>query len=136
MSLHDSHLNGLIDRFLEDHRESLGGGWAEITPEDINDLYEIIRELIDLKCDKDADGDFPIQVKIVNRRTHEHLHYDAVPYREQRTEDNEVEREVPFMDMLRVLMMNLNMASNRLDTEVRVQQHREIERKLDKGEEV
>lgn len=114
------HLDSLIDRFLEDHREcSAGGGWAQITEKDITRLYEIVWELIELKCDKDADGDLPIEFKIINRRTHERLHYMAVPYREGRDEnDNEIEA-VPFMDMMQILLLNLNLASDRVNNEIR-----------------
>ena len=125
-----SHLDGLIDRFLEDHRESDCGGWAQITPGDIELLREIIRELITLKCDKDADGDYPIQFKLVNRRTHEHMHYSPLPYREQRNDDREVVEVIPFVKLMRILMMNLSIAQSRLDTAFRIEEHYVIEAEL------
>lgn len=115
-----SHLSGLIDRFLEDHRES-DGGYAKITTEDIHLLYEIVRELIELKCDEDPDGDLPIEFEIVNRRTHESMHYGQVPYRDG-TDDQD---PIPFIEMVRILQMNLNIAANRLDNEFSVEYHRE-----------
>jgi len=107
----------MIDRFLEDRRESHRGGWAKVTPEDVTLLREIVHELIELKCELDADGDLPIEVNLVNRRTHERLHYSAVPYREQRKDDGSVEI-IPFPDMLRVLTGHVSMAADRLNTEV------------------
>lgn len=107
-----THLDTLIDRFLKDHRES-DGGWAMITPEDVTLLWKIIRELIELKCEKDADGDLPIEVHLVNRRTHERMHYDALPYREQ------ADYEISHSDLMRCLTGNLMTAAERLNTEVR-----------------
>lgn len=120
-----SQLDILIHRFLENHREcSAGGGWAQITDEDITRLYEIIGELIALKCDKDADGDLPIEFEVINRRTHERSHYTAVPYREGRDKnDNEIE-VIPFMDMMQILLLNLGIASDRVNNEIRCDQFR------------
>ena len=118
-----AHLDSLIDRFLEDHRESTGG-WALITKEDIDLLHEIVWELVTLKCDADPDGDYPVQVKIVNRRTHEPMHYFALPYREQRNDDREVTHKVPFVELLRILTANLHIAADRLETEVRCEEIR------------
>lgn len=119
-----SHLDNLIDHFLEDHRES-DGGYAKITTEDIHLLYEIIRELIDIKCDRDPDGDLPIEFEIVNRRTHERMHYGQVPYRDG-IGDGE---PIPFMEMVRVLQMNLNIAASRLDIELQMEHVKNRERK-------
>ena len=122
-----SHLDGLIDHFLGDHRESKGG-YAEITHEDIKELHEIVRELIELKCDRDPDGDLPIEFEIVNRRTHERMNYGQVPYRESYDPEDEQER-IPFMEMVRVLQMNLNIAASRLDNELNVEYHRSQQRR-------
>lgn len=108
-----SHLDNLINSFLKHHRES-DDGWAEITPEDMSLLWDIIRELIKLKCSQDADGDLPIEFKLVNRMTHENLQFDPVPYRE----------EVSHEQIMRILMRNLNIAHNRLDSEYRIQQNK------------
>lgn len=116
-------LDSLIDRFLEDHRES-EGGYAKVTTEDIHLLYEIIRELIELKCDKDPDGDLPIEFEIVNLRTHEPMHYGQVPYRDIYDE----KEPVPFIERVRVLQMNLNIAASRLNNEFDVEYHRYLRR--------
>lgn len=119
-----SHLDSLIDSFLEDHRES-DGGYAKITPEDIQELHEIVRELIELKCDKDPDGDLPIEFEIVNRRTHESMQYAPVPYRNGEDGDGD---PTPFMEMLRTLVLNMNISTSRVDNEFSVEYHRELQR--------
>lgn len=74
-------LSKMIEKFLAEKRESsAGGGYAEITDQDTEDLYAIVHALIEKKCEADADGDYPIQVNLVNRRLHEPLHWMPVPY--------------------------------------------------------
>ena len=60
-------LNEKIDVFLKDKRESRGG-WAEVTLEDVEQLYGIVGDLIDLKSQRDPDGDRTIEYALVNRR--------------------------------------------------------------------
>ena|SRR3990170_7732212 len=60
-------LNKKIDVFLKDKRESRGG-WAEVASEDMEQLDEIVGGLIDLKSQRDPDGDRTIEYAIVNRR--------------------------------------------------------------------
>ncbi len=112
-------LDVLVDRFLDDYRQS-DGGWAQISPKDMELLGDIIYELIDLKCDRDADGDWPIEFRLVNRRTHERLHYHAVPYREQK------DRVIPFAEFMQILSGNLHQAAGRLDTEVECEYAEEL----------
>lgn len=112
-------LDNMIVEFLEDHRESHRGGWARITPRDVTLLRDIIDQLVKLKCEKDADGDYPIEVRVVNRRTHERMHYSPVPYREQQ-KDNGTVKLIPFQDMLRVLSGHVQLAASRLDTEIQL----------------
>ena len=63
-----SKLNKMISQFLSETRKSVAGGWADISDEDMIRLDEIIYKLIELKCQKDADGDYPINYSLVNRR--------------------------------------------------------------------
>lgn len=74
-------LHKKIDAFLSKRRRSRGGGgWAEVEDKDIEDLREIAETLISLKCETDADGDYPIEIEITNRRTHMRSHFQPVPY--------------------------------------------------------
>ena len=73
-------LREMIDRFLKDRRQSDCGGWAQIVPADLEQLAEIIHSLIDLKCERDADGDVPIRFRLINRRETRGMIYDPVPY--------------------------------------------------------
>jgi hypothetical protein len=73
-------LNAAINEFLKERRESKGGGWAAIEPEDIDQLHEILARLVLLRCAEDADGDLPIEWNLIDRRRYEPMHFDAVPY--------------------------------------------------------
>lgn len=81
----------LIEQFLSEKRRSNRGGWAEVTDKDIKLLDDIICQLVKSKCEPDADGDYPIQVKLINRRTHERLHFLPVPYSHSRNGSMEEE---------------------------------------------
>lgn len=75
-----SALLSKIDSFLEEHRPSRRGGWAEISREDVEKLDEIIEMLVDLKADRDADGDRTVQWTLTNRREEERMPFANVPY--------------------------------------------------------
>lgn len=64
----------LAERRLED------GGWAEVKQEDIEQLSEIIWELINLKFEKDVDGDLPVNFRLANRNIERFLYPVKVPY--------------------------------------------------------
>jgi hypothetical protein len=56
-----------LDKFLEEFVEC-DGGWAKITDEDHSEMHELIGMMIDLKVQRDPDGDRTIQYATVNRR--------------------------------------------------------------------
>jgi len=60
-------LQKTIDKFLKERRKS-DEGWAVVEDEDIEQLYSIISKLIQLKCEPDLDGDYPIECDLINRR--------------------------------------------------------------------
>lgn len=67
----EDKLHKMIDDFLSVRRESYGGGWAQIEQEDVAKLGNIIRELIEAKCESDSDGSYPIYWELLNRRVYE-----------------------------------------------------------------
>ncbi len=96
-------LNRIISEWLADYRES-DGGWAAITSEDVNNLYSIIRCLIDLKCRADPDGDRPIDVHLIDRTLYWPHQYRDVPY----------DGEAPDAEALQALLDNAQIANFRL----------------------
>jgi hypothetical protein len=69
-----------LDKFLADHRESDGSGYAPFTQEDEENFWSLTIAIREAKFDPDADGDRPMQVKLLNRTRHEPMHFIAQPY--------------------------------------------------------
>lgn len=88
-----AELIDLMDRFLLQHRQSSSaGGWAEVEDEDFQLLDKLIEKLVQSKCDKDADGDYPIEWKLTNRRKYIRNQFARVPYywRREATEQEKI----------------------------------------------
>jgi len=69
-----------IRKFLADHRESEDGGWARVTKEDRGLLHQIVLTLIELKFDRDPDGDLPVEFDLVNRNAGYMPPFQYIPY--------------------------------------------------------
>lgn len=116
-----------IDSFLAERRKS-EGGYALITDQDVKDLSGIIRGLIELKCERDPDGDLPIQFALCNRRTH-HFAVDpwinTVPYRDDEEDEDGRYRVNPLErgGRLEKLMFIVNSATSQLSSEMDVAQY-------------
>lgn len=102
-----------IEQFLKEPRESECGGWAPVTGTDIDQLAEIIRALISAKWGGDADGDLPIEVRIVDRTVFQRMHYFPIPY-QYKAED-----EMAKQDILDRLSMNAQTAIGELSTHLK-----------------
>ena len=105
----------MLEAFLKKKSESQNGGFAKVSEGEIEDLYKIIRCILELKYEKDASGDIPVDFRLVDRTKFERLHYIPVPYEHKAKNDDE------RMDILSVLNLNLSIASRELDTHVRIQ---------------
>lgn len=75
-------LHEAVDAFLENRRESKRGGWADVQPGDILDLDFIIDELIELKFERDCDGDQTVLIPptIDRNDTYDLPRYRTIPY--------------------------------------------------------
>lgn len=60
-------LHKRIDTMLNAGRCESDGGWAKVSDEEYRELQEICREVIDLKVERDSDGDSAVEVVFVNR---------------------------------------------------------------------
>lgn len=116
-----------IEEFLSERRGSEYGGWAEITKQDMTDLSLIIKGLIRLKCEDDADGDVPIEFALCNRRENHFAidpYFITLPYHADEYDDDQdrVDPE-PFSGGSRLtkLAMVAQQASSQLDRELTYQ---------------
>lgn len=80
MTTNRKNLDALLDNFLTETRRSERGGWAEVTSKDIADLDKIIGAIVDLKCERDSDGDQTINWDLTNRVTHLRVPFRPLPY--------------------------------------------------------
>jgi hypothetical protein len=111
----------MVDAFLAEQRKSYGGGWAQVTDSDEEDLRDIVDALIRRKCQPDADGDRPFEFELVNRRKNERMRFVQMPY--SRLED----LEDCFEKRLEISAMNLRLAFRDWDS-VEMERQRWIER--------
>ncbi|KWT98056.1 MULTISPECIES: hypothetical protein [unclassified Variovorax] len=64
-----------IDAFLKTKKKS-DGGFAPVDPKEMEDLYAIVRGLIEVKYEEDPDGDVPVEVILTDRTRFERpLHF-------------------------------------------------------------
>lgn len=69
-------LDTYLDTFIE---QGQGGGWPDITDQDVEDYSAIMQEIMALKFSRDCDGDRVLNYHIVNRRKARLVSY-AVPH--------------------------------------------------------
>lgn len=105
------HLSNLLNNFFTKRGES-DGGWAEVLPDDIDKLYEIIDTILRLKYETDSDGDLPIEYMLVNRNIEHFIWPCILPY--------ETDYTSPFTDRmgrLERLMILSNVVGKLISTE-------------------
>lgn len=111
----DVELIRLIEKFLRNHRESDGGGWAPVTGEDWEDLHNVIDKLVELKWDPDCDNDLPIEFQLINRNTHHRMAYTPVPYSSRIRELEGRQAIQGKLDVHHAVTLNFNLAHSDLE---------------------
>jgi hypothetical protein len=109
-------LTARVVAFIKDRKKS-EGGFASVTPKEIDDLYDIIADLISLKYESDPDGDLPVRVRLVDWTRFEPEHWFLVPHSKFGEEDDKI-----AVDRLRSMLINLEMATKALERHVRIGQ--------------
>lgn len=105
-----------IKSWVSGRRESTRGGWAAVTPDDVEELSNILNRLIRAKCEPDADGDVPIQFTLVDRVRYWPLHFVPVPY------DHDASLEMRFQFLLGH-WLNLSLAFHAFEAAMSSYQH-------------
>jgi hypothetical protein len=103
-----------IESFLAHRSESEHGGYAKVAENDVEDLFDIFSEILKLKYGSDADGDIPVEFRIIDRTKYERLQYFAIPYEHKAKSEDEILRT------LSLLSTNLNMAANAVNCHVKL----------------
>ena len=112
-----------LAKFLEQKQKCEGTGWPVVETEDVNQLYEIIRLIIDEKFERDCDGDSPINFTIIDRTRYEPLHFIPVRY------DHKAETDEEKEEILGDHFLNLSMAMDRVNTQMKIRQFDRNEKK-------
>lgn len=98
-----------LEAFLAVRVEGDGDGWAPVSDEDEESLYDIFKQIIALKWGTDADGDLPINFALVDRNDG-YLQDFFIPYdpdeakwREKGLSEDEIEEktELYWMELAR-----------------------------------
>lgn len=132
--MHKNHLANLkktahkaLDKFLEEHRVSEVGEYAPFTKQDEEDFYALIERISEAKFVADADGDRPLEVKLVNRTRQESCPYFVEEYLYKMTTSKEV------LSYMRSMQANARMACESLSFATYRLEHIEKEQKRDDG---
>lgn len=102
-----------IETYLAERKESNGGGWAPVETNEVDVLEDIVHDLILLKYGKDADGDLPVRVKLIDRTRYDPDHFFAIPSTTRFKTSDE------YIDALDLAAGNAKMAMDKVDILVR-----------------
>lgn len=116
-----------IEAYLATRVKSQNGDWAEVTDKDLNTLYEIISGLIHAKYAPDADGDIPIEFRLIDRTKTRRLNYRPVPYDLPGRGELTPEQEAEVME---VLLFNLGIATQDVNNRLHIARFHRNARKL------
>lgn len=110
MSVVPKNVQSSLEAFLTEKRES-DGGYALLNDADMRLLATFLGHLREAKCERDPDGDIPLEFTMVNRKTHESLHYLPTRYRhEVYSQGTEA-----ILNELRNRQLNLKIAMDAMD---------------------
>ena len=88
------------------------GAWPEkISDGKIDALWDDITEVLDKHFDRDSDGDYPVNIHLVDRTEYGPLHYQPVPY------DH---KDTPIEQCLELALLNLHIAMEEFNRLTRV----------------
>lgn len=123
MSNIPEELRQQLEAFLSERRES-DGGYAEVRRGDVSELDQVLRSIIKAKFEADPDGDHPVDFWLIDRTRYESVHFREVPYGHHADEMDGKAADAHREQVLDAVLFNLQQASSRVDTEMRIRQHR------------
>lgn len=97
-----------IDKFLSEKRLS-HGGYSEVTKDDMVQLRNIIDDLLEIKWQRDPDGDLPVEFTVMDKTTYRIPDY--WPIRHYRSDNTDKE----LFESLRIAGYNLSLAHGDLE---------------------
>jgi hypothetical protein len=113
----DKKLADKIDKFLEIRNISNNDDYSSCSKDDIQTLYEIFNDIINAKFDRD----YPIELSIINKTTHESIRYLPIRYMHKTTTEDEIN------DIIEIAGVNVSIASEKLNQLLKIRKY-QIER--------
>lgn len=123
----------------------------KLPPELMQKFYDQCIKLAEETFGRDGDKSLPVSIHIVDRTRFEPVHYIEVPYRhkiedeaeaklnsfydeptEEQRKEIEEEKRIQLERMLSHLTLNVSMAMERLQTELKIRQYLNVEKELKK----
>lgn len=68
-----------IEQYVAEQRPSPEGGLAEITDDDVSDLYDIVKAIVRLKCEPSYDYRYPFDFQVCDTRKLDSHIYPFIP---------------------------------------------------------
>lgn len=78
-----------LNAFLDTPCRAEGGSWPEVSDDDMKMLWALVGELVDLKFERDCDGDSVIDIVLTDRSRYEKPLYLPIPWASKRAGDGE-----------------------------------------------
>lgn len=97
-----------LEDYLHEHKPS-NGGYAEITPDEIQQLRDIVNLLIGEKYEEDPDGDLPVAVEFVDRTRYTREGFMPLPHLHQL--EGDVEK---IASALRIAQFNVSIGQKQV----------------------
>lgn len=122
-----------VQRWLAKPKVESEGGWAKVSDEDFIELHRLVDGLIQARWGQDEDGDLPVEFTLVNRNTHQPLHFRPVLYGAKGCEETP-EFWAAEAREARVNLLNLEIAMDRVRVRVIEDCFRHLEKQAEDPE--
>jgi len=94
---------------------------SNVTTQKMNELYKRVEALLEEMFKRDEDGDFPVEIRLVNRTVHETMAgYLAIPY------VHRAETSADFDVIMSRLLSNLNRAARELEQLIQIKKDADL----------
>jgi hypothetical protein len=116
-----------VRKFVQNKSRSLDSGYAIVTKKDVEEMYDLIERMVELRFAQDSDGDYPIDFKLIDRTRFQSSHYRLIPQPEDF--DNETLEEQ--WNIAKIAKINLEVAQGQFEREWRMLNYLKEEQKTE-----
>jgi flagellar biosynthesis component FlhA len=116
-----------VKKFVQNKSCSLDSGYAVVAKKDIDEMYDLIERMVELRFELDSDGDYPIDFKLIDRTRFQSSNYRLIPHPEDF--DNETLEEQ--WKIAKIAKINLENAQEQFNREWRMLEYLKKEQNND-----